>query len=66
MFVWSKLTPAPDQEIWENRLAGDPKLVVEFVKGGKSVRFIRYCATRAEAEALRTHHGGSVKELADA
>lgn len=66
MFVWSKLTPASEQEIWENRLASDSNWAVESVKGGKSVRFICYCATRADAEALRTRHGGSVKELADA
>jgi ribosomal protein L11 methyltransferase len=63
MFVWSKLSPAKWVDAWEDRFSGNPNVVIEYVKGGKSVRVQVFCATREEADAIVTQFGGSVREL---
>ncbi len=66
MFVWSKLSPAKWIDAWEDRFSGNPNVVIEYIKGGKSVRVQVFCATRAEAEAVAEQFGGSVRELMSA
>ena len=43
MFVWSKLSAAKWMDAWEERFAGNPNLVIEFIKGGKSIRLQLFC-----------------------
>ena len=64
MFVWSKLSAAKWIDAWEERFSGNPNLVVEYLKGGKSTRLQLFCETRKEAEAISKQFGGSVRELA--
>lgn len=66
MFVWSKLSPAKWIDAWEDRFAGNPNVVIEYLKGGKSVRVQVYCDTRAAADAIVLQFGGSVRELVHA
>jgi ribosomal protein L11 methyltransferase len=66
MFVWSKLSAAKWMDAWEERFAGNPNLVIEMVKGGKSIRIRLFCNTRKEADAIVGQFGGSVREMAHA
>lgn len=66
MFVWSKLSAVKWMDAWEERFAGNPNLVVEMVKGGKSIRIQLFCESRKDAEAIRAQFGGSVREMASA
>ena len=45
MFVWSKLSASKWMDAWEERFSGNPNLVIEMVKGGKSIRIRLFCAT---------------------
>lgn len=63
MFLWSKLSAAQWIDTWEERFAGHPNLVVDYLKGGKSARLNLYCQSRAEAEAIQQQWGGSVREI---
>ena len=64
MFVWSKLSAAKWMDAWEERFAGNPNLVIEMVKGGKSVRVQLFCDSKRDAQAIVKRFGGSVRELA--
>lgn len=66
MFVWSKLSGASWVDAWEERFAGNPNLVIEYVKGGKSVRVQVFCETKKEAEGIVKQFGGSVRKLVSA
>jgi ribosomal protein L11 methyltransferase len=66
MFVWSKLSAAKWMDAWEERFVGNPNLVIEMVKGGKSIRNRLFCNTREEANAIVAQFGGSVREMAHA
>jgi len=66
MFVWSKLSAAKWMDAWEERFAGNPNLVIEYLKGGKSIRIRVFCETRKVAEAIVAQFGGSVREMANA
>jgi len=64
MFVWSKLSAEKWMDAWEERFAGNPKLVIEYLKGGKSIRVRLFCDTEKEAKAAFTRFGGSVRKVA--
>lgn len=66
MFVWSKLSASKWMDAWEERFAGNPNLVIEMVKGGKSIRIRLFCNTRKEADAIVSRFGGSVRKMGDA
>ncbi len=66
MFVWSKLSAAKWMDAWEERFAGNPNLVIEMVKGGKSIRIRLFCNTLKDAEAIVAQFGGSVRKMANA
>ena len=66
MFVWSKLSAAKWMDAWEERFAGNPNLVIELIKGGKSIRIRLFCGTQAEADAIVAQFGGSVRKMAHA
>ncbi|MEI7911142.1 MAG: 50S ribosomal protein L11 methyltransferase [Verrucomicrobiota bacterium] len=66
MFVWSKLSAAKWMDAWEERFAGNPNLVIEFIKGGKSIRVRLFCESQAEAEAVVERFGGTFRKLAHA
>lgn len=66
MFVWSKLSGSQWMDAWEERFSGNPNLVIELIKGGKSIRLQLYCDTRQEADAVTERFGGSVRQLAKA
>ncbi len=63
MFVWSKLSAAKWMDAWEERFAGNPNLVIEMVKGGKSIRVQLFCNTQKEAEAIVPQFGGTVRKV---
>jgi ribosomal protein L11 methyltransferase len=52
MFVWSKLSGAQWMDAWEERFAGNPNLVIEYLKGGKSIRVRLFCNTEKEAKEV--------------
>jgi ribosomal protein L11 methyltransferase len=66
MFVWSKLSAEKWLDAWEERFAGNPNLVVEYVKGGRSIRLQLFCETEAQAQAVAKQFGGSIRKLAKA
>ena len=64
MFVWSKLSGAQWIDAWEERFASNPNLVIEYLKGGKSIRIRLFCHTEKEALAVSEQFGGSVRKFA--
>jgi ribosomal protein L11 methyltransferase len=64
MFVWSKLSGSQWMDAWEERFAGNPNLVIEYLKGGKSIRVRLFCNTEKEAKAVFEQFGGSVRKMA--
>jgi ribosomal protein L11 methyltransferase len=66
MFVWSKLSAAKWMDAWEERFAGNPNLVIELIKGGKSIRIRLFCNTQKEADAVVERFGGTVRQMANA
>lgn len=65
MFVWSKLSGAKWIDAWEERFAGNPNLVIEYVKGGKSIRLRMFLESKKEADAIFEQFGGSVRKIAN-
>ena len=63
MWVWSKLSAVKWTDAWEERFYGNPNSVITEIKGGKSVRVEVYCEFEKEAEEIKSHFGGSVREL---
>jgi len=63
MLVWSKLSAAKWMDAWEERFFGNPNLIIEIIKGGKSIRLQIFCNSQQEADAIVTQFGGSVREL---
>jgi ribosomal protein L11 methyltransferase len=63
MFSWSRLAPAPHADAWEERLAGFPGLVTEYLKGGRSVRLKVFLGTEREAVALAERFGGTIRKV---
>lgn len=63
MFVWSKLSAAKWIDAWEDRFHGNPNFVIDFLKGGKSVRVQVYCESKKEADGITKQFGGSVRKL---
>jgi ribosomal protein L11 methyltransferase len=66
MFVWSKLSGSQWMDAWEERFAGNPNLVIEIIKGGKTIRLRLFCQSEQEAEAIVKQFGGSISKLANA
>ena len=66
MFVWSKLSAAKWMDAWEERFTGNPNLVIESLKGGKSIRIRLFCNTRKEAQAVVQQFGGNVRQMTHA
>lgn len=64
MFAWSKLSDAKWIDVWEERFAGNPNLVVEYLKSGKSIRLQLFCGTQQEADAIQEQWGGSIRKVA--
>ncbi len=52
-------------DAWEERFAGSPNLVIEMIKGGKSIRLRLFCETRIEADAVFEQFGGSIRKVAN-
>lgn len=63
MHVWSKLSDAKWIDAWEERFAGNPNLVIEYLKSGKSVRLQLFCGTLKEAESVKEQWGGSIRRV---
>ena len=53
-------------DAWEERFAGNPNLVIEYLKGGKSIRVRLFCNTEKEAQAVFKQFGGSVRKVSGA
>lgn len=64
MFVWSKLSAAKWMDAWEDRFAHNPNMVIELIKGGRSIRVQLFCGTKKEADAVKKQFGGSVRAVA--
>lgn len=65
MFVWSKLSGAKWIDAWEERFVGNPNLVIEYIKGGKSIRIRVFCDTEKQAKAIVEQFGGSIRKVND-
>ena len=52
-------------DAWEERFAGNPNLVIEMIKGGKSVRVQVFCNSEQETDAIVALFGGSVRKMAN-
>lgn len=63
MFVWTKLSASQWLDAWEERFAGNPNLVIEFLKGAKTLRIQVFCETQAQADDIRARFGGTVKKV---
>ncbi len=63
MFAWSKLSAAQWIDAWEERFAGNPNLVIEYVKGGRSVRVRVFCNTEKEAREIKKRFGGDIRAV---
>lgn len=63
MWIWEKLSAAKWLDAWEERFLGNPNLVIELIKGGKTLRVQVYAESKAEAEAIVSRFGGRVREL---
>ena len=59
IFVWEKLSAARWIDAWEERFAGNANLVIEYLKGGKSIRLRLFCETQKEADSIFGQFGGS-------
>ncbi len=66
MFVWSKLSSAKWMDAWEERFAGNLNLIIEIIKGGKSIRLRVFCNTQHEADAIFAQFGGSIRKAVQA
>lgn len=66
MYLWSKLSGAKWADAWEERFVGNANFVMEYLKGGKSVRLQVYCGTKRDADAIFEQFGGSVRKVKDA
>lgn len=66
MFVWSKLSAVQWIDAWEERFAGNPNLVIEYLKGGRSIRLRLFCETENAATAVREQFGGTVSKVSGA
>jgi ribosomal protein L11 methyltransferase len=66
MYLWSKLSGAKWADAWEERFSGNPNFVIEYVKGGKSVRLQVYCENKAGADTIFDLFGGSVRKVNNA
>ena len=64
MWVWSKLSAAKWMDAWAERFAGNPNLVIECLKGGRSVRIRVFCHSAKESAAIVERFGGSVRLMA--
>ena len=63
MHLWSKLSAAKWIDAWEERFQGNPNLVIEYLKGGKSIRLKLFCGTLKEANAVKEQWGGTVRKV---
>ena len=66
MYLWSKLSGAQWIDAWEERFSGNPNFVLEYIKGGKSVRLQVYCTNKREADRIKSQFGGSVRKVHEA
>jgi ribosomal protein L11 methyltransferase len=66
MFVWTKLSAAQWLDAWEERFAGNPNLVIEFLKGGRSIRIRVFCEQRKQAEDMVDRFGGQIRKVSKA
>jgi ribosomal protein L11 methyltransferase len=65
MVLWSKLAGERWIDAWEERFSGNPNFVMEYLKGGKSVRLQVYCHNQKEAESIKKQFGGSIRKVKD-
>ena len=64
MFVWTKLSAAKWMDAWEERFVGNPNLVIEILKGGRTLRIRVFCANAREGEAIIARFGGTMRKVA--
>lgn len=64
MFLWSKLSSARWHDAWDERFAGNPNFVVEYLKGGKSLRVKLFCEKEKDARAVVARFGGTYRKMA--
>jgi ribosomal protein L11 methyltransferase len=63
MFVWSKLSAVKWLDAWEERFSGNPNLVIEYIKGGRSVRVRVFCGNESEAGEIVKRFGGTIRKV---
>lgn len=65
MFLWSKLSSARWHDAWEERFSGNPNFVLEYLKGGKSLRVKLYCEKEKHARDVVARFGGTYRKVAN-
>lgn len=66
MWVWDKLSAVKWLDAWEERFRGNSNLVINLLKGGKTLRVEVFCESKPEASAIAERFGGRVRELKNA
>jgi len=64
MFLWSKLSSARWHDAWDERFSGNPNFVLEYLKGGKSLRVKLYCEKEKDARDVVARFGGTYRKVA--
>lgn len=64
MFLWSKLSSARWHDAWDERFSGNPNFVLEYLKGGKSLRLKLYCEKEKDARDVVARFGGTYRKVA--
>lgn len=64
MYLWSKLSSARWHDAWDERFAGNPNFVLEYLKGGKSLRLKLYCEKEKDARDVVARFGGTYRKVA--
>jgi len=65
MYLWSKLSSARWHDAWDERFSGNPNFVMEYLKGGKSLRVKLYCEKEKDARAVVARFGGTYRKVAN-
>ncbi|MFU8894408.1 MAG: 50S ribosomal protein L11 methyltransferase [Luteolibacter sp.] len=64
MYLWSKLSSARWHDAWDERFSGNPNFVLEYLKGGKSLRVKLYCEKEKDARDVVARFGGTFRKVA--
>jgi ribosomal protein L11 methyltransferase len=50
-------------DLWEERFANDPNHVIEYLKGGRSIRVHLFCKSMRQARDVSARFGGTIRKI---